>query len=130
MPIIEGARRVHAAIAEYDFAIDAGAVGSINLRGEKIPQGAIVVDALLDVITIPNATVDTLSLGIETAIDLQAAAARNAAPWSTVGAKRLTINATAAPVKTTVERSIAFAINVGVLTQGKFKVIAWYVEAP
>lgn len=128
MGIIEGARRIRHAIAEYDFALDGGAVGTLQLRGGKIPQGAIIVDSLLEVETVPNASLDTLSLGAEITTDLQAAAARNAAPWSTVGAKRMTLTATAAPIKTTAERSVQFAINTSVLTAGKFKVSVSYLE--
>lgn len=139
MPIIEGTRKAGGrlglgdeklAVAEYDFAVDGGAVSSINLRGDKIPSGAIIVDALINVDTAltGGTATDTLSLGSEAAADLQAAAARNAAPWSTAGAKRVTLTATSAPVKTTAERSVAFAINGTALTAGKFRALVTYVE--
>lgn len=140
MPIIEGAGKIGAselglglrkpAVGLYDFAVDGGVVGSINLRGDKIPNGAIIVDALLQVDTAltGGTATDTLSLGSEAAADLQTAAARNAAPWSAAGAKRVTLDADAVPVKTTAERSIQFAINATALTAGKFRAVVWYVE--
>lgn len=119
-----------AAVAEYDFAVDGGAASTINLRGNKIPSGTIIVEALLHVDTaLAGGTgTDTLSLGSEAAADLQAAAARNGAPWSTTGAKRVTLDADAAPVKTTAERSVQFVITTSALTAGKFRAIVWYVE--
>jgi hypothetical protein len=39
----------------YDFATDGGAVGAIPLRGDKLPSGAVVVDALLQSTPPPRA---------------------------------------------------------------------------
>lgn len=138
MPVIEGAMQIGGlglgvpkpARASYDFAVDGGAVGAITLRGDRLPSGAIVVDALLSVDTaLTGGTVtDTLQLGSEAATDIAAAAARNGAPWSTTGAKRVTLTATAAPVKTTAARALTFTINATVLTAGKFTLVVWYVE--
>lgn len=140
MGIIEGAGKIgpselglglrKPAVGLYDFAVDGGAVSAINLRGDKIPNGAVIVDALFQVDTaLTGGTgTDTLSLGSEAAADLQTAAARSGAPWSTTGAKRLTLDADAVPVKTTAERSIRFDIAGTALTAGKFRVVVWYVE--
>jgi hypothetical protein len=138
MPVIEGARKVGGiglglpkpAVALYDFAVDGGAVSTINLRGDKIPSGAIIVDALINVDTAltGGTATDTVQLGSEAATDIQAAAARNGAPWATTGAKRLTLTATAAPVKTTALRSLTLTINATVITAGKFTLVVWYLE--
>lgn len=139
MPIIEGTRKLGGrlsmgelkyAVAEYDFAVDGGAVGTIALRGDKIPSGAIAVDALLvvDTAVAGGTATDTLSLNSEAVGDIQAAAARSGAPWSTTGAKRVTLTATSAPVKTTAVRSIGFAINGTAITAGKFRVLVTYLE--
>lgn len=140
MGIIEGAGKIGAselglglrkpAVGLYDFAVEGGAVSTINLRGDKIPNGAIIVDALLQVDTaLTGGTgTDTLSLGSEAAADLQTAAARSGAPWSTTGAKRVTLDADAVPVKTTAERSLQFVIAGTALTAGKFRLAVWYVE--
>lgn len=138
MPIIEGTYKAGGqglgspkpAYAVYDFAVDGGAVGAITLRGDSVPSGAVIVDSLLRVTTaLTGGTVtDTLSLGSEGATDIQSAAARNAAPWATAGAKRGTLTATAAPVLTTANRSLTFTVNGTDLTAGAFKLVVWYVE--
>ena len=138
MSVIEGVRKVGGmglgmekpAVALYDFAVDGGAVSTINLRGDRIPSGAIIVDSLINVDTaLTGGTVtDTIQLGSEGAADIQAAAARNAAPWATTGAKRLTATATAAPIKTTAIRALTLTINATGITAGKFTLIVWYLE--
>ena len=118
------------AVYAYDFAVDGGGTTAIPLRGDAIPSGAIITDALIDVETaLTGGTVtDTVQLNAEGTADLQAAAARNAAPWSTTGPKRLTVDADAAPVKTTAARTINLKINATAVTAGKFKLVVWYVE--
>lgn len=140
MPVIEGTYKVgggyvggrpRAATGSYDFAVDGGLVSAIPLRGDSIiPSGAVVTDALLRVTTAPvgGTVTDTLSVGAEAAADVQAAAARNAAPWATTGAKRVTLTATAAPILTTAARTLTFTINGSALTAGVFTVVVWYVE--
>lgn len=139
MGIIEGTYKLKAgaglglpkaAVYAYDFAVDGGGTTAIPLRGDMIPSGAIVTDALLDVETaLTGGTVtDTVQLNSEGAADLQAAAARNAAPWSTTGAKRLTVDADTAPVKATAARTVNLKINGTAVTAGKFKLVVWYVE--
>lgn len=139
MAVIPGTRKVAAggtygqpkpAVGLYDFAIEGGAVGNITLRGDTIPSGAIIVDALMDVeVALAGGTVtDTVQFNTEGAADLQAAAARNGAPWSTTGPKRLTLDADATPIKTTAARAVQLGVNATALTAGKFKVVVWYVE--
>ncbi|MFD3698510.1 hypothetical protein ACFWUZ_20565 [Streptomyces sp. NPDC058646] len=141
MAIIAGAGRLQAnglglgftkpAVCLYDFAVDGGGTTAINLRGNStIPVGAIITDTLLRVETpLTGGTVtDTVQLNAEGAADLQAAAARNASPWSTAGVRRLTLDADAAPVELTAERTIQLKVNGTAVTAGKFKLIVWYVE--
>lgn len=117
------------AVGYYSFATDGGAVGTITLRGDTIPSGAIITDALLHVDTAPtSAGAATVSVGSEAAADIQAAAAISGAPWSTAGAKRGSLTATAAPVKTTAARSITIVVGTAALTAGKFSVVVEYVE--
>lgn len=140
MPVIEQARRLSAAglgmglpkvaVGLYDFATDGGAVSTITLRGGSIPSGAIIIDALIHVDTVPtSAGAPTISVGTEAAADINAAALISGAPWSTAGAKRGgVLTATAAPIKTTAARSLSIAVAVAALTAGRFKVFVWYVE--
>lgn len=118
------------AVYAYDFAVDGGGTTAIPLRGDAIPSGAIITDALIDVETAltGGTATDTVQLNAEGTADLQAAAARNAAPWSTTGPKRLTVDADTAPVKTTAARTIALKINATAVTAGKFKLVVWYVQ--
>jgi len=98
MPVIEGARKLSAsdpgmgqrkiAVGLYDFATDGGAVGDITLRGNSIPSGAIIVDALLHVDTALAGATATCAIKTEAAADINAADAISGAPWSTTGAKR------------------------------------------
>lgn len=138
MPTIAGARRVglansggqpRAAVGLYDFDVDGGAVGDITLRGDTIPSGAILVDALLHVDTaVTSGGAATLAIKVEGAADVNAADAVSGAPWSTTGAKRADFTATTAPIKTTAARSIVATVATAALTAGKFTVVVWYVE--
>lgn len=139
MPVIPGARKLAAsepgmgqekwAVGLYDFATDGGAVGDITLRGNTIPSGAIILDALLHVDTVPtSAGAATVAVKVESAADINAADAISGAPWSAAGAKRADLTATTAPVKTTAERSIAITVGTAALTAGAFRVYVKYVE--
>lgn len=138
MPIIEGGGtigglglgRVKPARAQYEFAVDGGAVGDITLRGDTIPSGAIIVDALLHVDTVLTSAGSTATVAIKTqsAADINTADVISGAPWSTTGAKRADLTATTAPVKTTAARPIVATVAVQALTAGKFTVVVWYLE--
>lgn len=138
MGVISGARKVRAggplggrkiARGLYDFATDGGAVGDITLRGDTIPSGAIIVDALIHVDTaLTSGGAATVAVKVESAADINAADAIGAAPWSTAGAKRGDFTATTAPVKTTAARSIAATVATAALTAGKFSVLVEYFE--
>ncbi len=124
-----GAGSVQYAVGLYDFAVDGGAIGAITLRGDKIPSGAIEVDALFEVDTVlASAGAATVSLDTEAVADVNADVVITGTPWSTTGPKRADVlTATAAPVKTTAERSLAITVTTAALTAGKFKVYVAYV---
>jgi len=127
MPFIEDSRQV--AHGRYDFAVDGGATGDITLRGDKIPSGAIITDALIHVDTVlTSGGAATVAIKTEAAADINAADLISGAPWSTTGAKRADFTATTAPVKTTAERSIVATVAAAALTAGKFSVLVSYVE--
>lgn len=138
MGVIEGTEKIgdglsigerKIAVGSYDFAVDGGAVGAITLRGDKIPSGAIVLDAYAKVATaVTSGGAATLAVKVEGAADINAADVVSGAPWSTVGAKRLDFIATTAPIVTTVERSIVATVAVAALAAGKFQVAVEYVE--
>lgn len=135
MGIIEGTNklggglgRTKVATGLYSFATDGGAVGDIILRGDSLPSGAIIRDALLDVDTALTGATATVAIKVEAAADVQAAAAISGAPWSTTGAKRSTFIATTAPIKTTAARNIVATVATAALTAGVFSVYIFYVE--
>lgn len=113
--------------AVYDFAVDGGAISSITLRGETIPQGAVIENTLIRVQTALTGVGASVALSSEGAADLQAVAAISGAPWSTTGAKHGSETATTAPITTTAQRSIVAVISAAVLTAGKFEVVVSYL---
>jgi hypothetical protein len=130
MPVIEGTQRLKTAEAEYDFAVDGGAVSTITLRGvgvhgNAIPAGAVVTGGYIDVETaVLPTTVTTVALNAEAAGDLRVAAV---ASDLTVGRKDIVPDSTGSTaVKTTASRSLAMAIAAGTVTAGKFRVVVFY----
>lgn len=115
--------------AYYDFATDAGAVGAINLRGDKLPSGAVIVSSYIKVDTLVTGGAGaTVSLGTEAATDVRAASTLATAPLlSTTGVKQGAIT-NAAPVALTADRHIVATIAVNALTAGRFSVIVEYFE--
>ncbi len=137
-PIIQGARQLKAsdamghekfAVGYYSFALDGGATGDITLRGDSLPSGAIITDALIHVDTIPTSGgAATIAIKVEGAADINAADLISGAPWSTTGAKRADFTNATAPFKTTAARNIVATVGAATLTAGKFSVVIEYLE--
>jgi len=131
MPVIDATARLKTLQAEYDFAVDAGATGTITLRaapgeseGNYLPAGVVVVSGYVDVETAVASATGTVALAAEAAADILAATGQ---AGLTVGRKSVIPAATGATaVKTTVARSITMTIATAVLTAGKFRVILFY----
>jgi hypothetical protein len=122
-----GRRKV--ARAFYDFAVDGGAVSTITMRGDQIPNGAIILDSMVIIDTIPTSGgAATIAVNTQSAGDIVAATVLGSSPWSTATPKRGAITATSAPVKTTAVRPIQATIAAFALTAGKFSVLVDYVE--
>ncbi|MGW6257625.1 hypothetical protein [Streptomyces sp. NPDC055085] len=120
--------------AYYDFATDGGAVGAINLRGDKIPSGATVLSAHVVVPTglLPTTT-STMSLGIEGAADLRAAAVVTTATGGkldgSVGTALTSQTRATAPLALTADRHVVATIAAGTFSAGRFSVFVEYVES-
>jgi hypothetical protein len=113
----------------YDFAVDGGAVSAITLRGDTVPNGAVVVDVIGHVATALTGATATVALHIQSAADINAAAAISGAPWSTTGGKRFgAFTATTAPLTLTAARSVVATVGTAALTAGKFSVVVFYME--
>ena len=138
MPIIEGTGKLGGglsrgfrkqAVGFYSFATDGGAVGDITLRGDTIPSGAVIVDAVLKVSTVlTSGGAATVAIKVESAADINAADAILGAPWSTATAKRADFTATTAVITTTAARSIVATVGTAALTAGVFTVVVEYIE--
>lgn len=122
---IYGQKRVATAI--YDFAVLGGTVGQKTLDAvNAIPAGAIITGARIDVLTVlAGGAGATVSVDVEAAGDIQAAAVFSGAPWSTTGPK---VASAGTNVKTTAARNIKATIAVAALTAGKFAVYIDYQD--
>ena len=117
--------------AYYDFATDGGAVSTIALRGDKIPSGALILQAYVNVATATTSGgAATVSIGVEAATDLRAANAHDNATTqlSTTGNKLTLSTRAAVPVVTTADRDVSIAIGTAALTAGRFSVLVEYIE--
>ena len=133
MPIIEGTTTPKSVQAEYDFAVDGGAVSTITLRsapdagdnqGNTIPVGSVITHGYIDVLTAVASATGTVAVTAESAADMLAATGQ---AGLTLGRKSIVPAATGATaVKTTAARSISITIATAVLTAGKFRVVLFY----
>lgn len=137
MTVIAGATNMKSVQAEYDFAVDGGAVSTITLRQgggntlpNLIPSGSIILEGWIEVDTIvtsASGNTGTIAVNSEGAGDLLAAAVTSGTPWSTTGRKSILPASTGATsVKTTTSRSLAITVAVAALTAGKFRVVVYY----
>jgi hypothetical protein len=111
---------------DYSFAADGGAAGTIALMGSAlVPSGCTVLGGWLEVTTPPTSGgAATISVGIEAAGDLVAAAAVSGAPWSTAGRKSVVpVFTGATSIRLTAARDISIVIATAALTAGAFKVV-------
>jgi hypothetical protein len=117
----------------YDFAVDGGAVGEIDLtRTAQIPANAIILGGFIEVDTVlTSGGAATVAVKAEGAADIHAAAAISGAPWSTTGRKTVVPAFTGATtVKTTAARKIQATVATAALTAGAFDVVLFYTQLP
>jgi hypothetical protein len=117
----------------YDFAVDGGAVGDIDLTSSaQIPAGAYITHGFVEVDTaVTSGGAATVAVKVEGAADIVAAAAVSGAPWSTTGRKSVVPAATGTTsVKTTAARKIQATVATADLTAGAFDVVLFYVVIP
>lgn len=126
-----GMGRIKWARADYSFSTEGGAVSTIALRSDTIPNGAVVLASYTKVDTVPtSAGAATVALTLQSAGDLQAAAAISGAPWSSTGTKLGAQTFTTAPIVLTAARTVSAVVGTAALTAGKFAVLVAYLEAP
>lgn len=119
---------VKAVRGRYDFAVDGGAVGDIELSA-NLPANAVVIGGFLEVDTVPTSGgAATVAVKVEGAGDVVAAAAISGAPWSSTGRKDIVPDFTgSAMIKTTTTRKITATVATAALTAGVFDVVLFYV---
>lgn len=119
--------------ATYDFAVNGGAVGAIDL-GVTLPNKAIVVGGFVDVVTTcttAGADAGTMALSILNANDIVSAVAVSdgANPWDegkhAIVPKANTPESTG--IKLTAAKPITATIATQAFTAGKFNVWLYYV---
>lgn len=115
----------------YDFAVDAGAQGTITITsGTPIPSGSTVVGGYVDVITQCTGAGASIACQVEGANDILTAVAiaswttgrKNVLPAPTTGA----LTASTA-VRTSAARNISIVVSGGDLTAGKFDVVLYVI---
>ena len=86
---LTGGSNLRIARATYDFAVDGGAQGAINLLpAAEIPDNAIVMGGWLEVETVPTSGgAATIGLDLNATDDILAATVISGAPWSSTGLK-------------------------------------------
>lgn len=125
MGIIEGTTVLKTVVAEYDFAVDGGAVSTITLRGDNsIPAGAVITGGFIDITTSCASATGTIAVQAEAAGDILATSLEAAL---TAGRKSVIPAGTGATsVKTTAARNIKIVIATAAFTAGKFTVTLFY----
>ena len=120
--------------ATYDFSVHGGAVGTINLDGVDgsdviIPNGAIIVHGLIDIITAMTSTGDngTIALNSNSAGDLKAAV--DADTLSGLVAT-IPVGSAATSIKMTADRTLTVTIATNAILSGKFDLYVQYYYAP
>lgn len=116
--------------AKYDFAVDGGAAGAINLFPDvAIPNGSLALGAYINVLTaLTSGGAATVALHVNSAGDIQAATDFDAAPFSVEAwqaAAALPMGAD--PVLLTADRNVVATIAAADLTAGAFEVLLAYL---
>ena len=100
--------------------------------GVTLPIHAIIVGGFFDVNTaFTSSASGQVAIHVQSANDIQTAAAVSGAPFSTVGRKAITPKANtpeSTSVKCTAAREITCTVSVGALTAGKLTGYLYYVE--
>lgn len=109
--------------ATYDFAVHGGAEGEIVIG--SVPSGTIIIGGYMLVETAVLGDGASVAVQVESANDIQTAAAISGAPWSTTGKKAIVPKRNtpeSSSITTTAARNILAVISGAVVTAGKFQV--------
>jgi hypothetical protein len=116
------------AYAEYDFALDGGAIGDITLRGSVLPAGAFIVGGWVDIVTaLTSGGAATAALKTVAAGDLLPATGKASFEASGKIGLATFINGGMLVGPTTTATPIKLTVAAAALTAGKFVVAAEYI---
>jgi hypothetical protein len=102
---------------EYDFGMDGGAVGTIALRGDRLPDDAVIT----------SGGAPTVTLGVETAVDVLASTLKAALSLNAL-LDTVPAGTAATAIRTTAAgKGITMTIGVAAITAGKFIVALEYL---
>jgi len=123
--------QVGCARAMYDFAVQGGAISTINLVDEEgnaiaLPNNAIITSVFIDVVTamVSSGGSGTISLGANTTTDLRLAVDADTLSGVSAG---IPVGTAATAVKLTAERNLTVSIATQALTAGKFMAVVYWV---
>lgn len=128
----EAIYKVHCIKAVYDFAVQGGAISTINLKdlqGDdvKLPAGAIIRQVLIDVVTpLTSGGLATVKLSANSSGDLLGAVAFNSVVALYPG---IPVGTAATMVKLTAERSLSLGVAVAALSAGKLNIFIEILHA-
>jgi hypothetical protein len=122
-------KKVQVMKAKYDFAVQGGAIGSVNLvdvdgKDAVLPNKAIIKQVIFDVITAPTSGGSaTIAFTANSAADMKAALA--IASWTGIVAG-IPVGTAATSIKLTAQRTLTATIATAALTAGKINVFVEY----
>ena len=116
----------------FDAAVLANRTVAAHASAISIPANAVIMGGFFDVNTAFTSTNSdgTIAISVESAGDIQVAAATSGAPYSTIGRKAIVPKFNtpeSSSVKTTVSRAITFTVAVDALLTGKLTLFLFYV---
>ena len=116
----------------YDLAVVANRTVAAHAMDVELPDDANVVGGFMEVNTAVTGEENaTLAVSIQTANDLQTAAAVAGAPWSSTGRKAIVPKANtpeSTSIKLTAARKVTFTVGTAALLTGKVTVYLYYLE--
>ncbi len=123
---LEPAKRV--AYFEYDFAKDGGAVGDIALRGDRLPNDAVITSGMIHVNTaVTSGGLATVALSVLAAEDVLAATAKASLTLNAL-LDTVPVGTAATAIRTTsAGLGVTMSIAVAALTAGKITVALEYL---
>jgi hypothetical protein len=130
---IDGLGQLGVARVTFDTAVAANKTVAAHASAVTIPANALIVGGVTHVntaFTSAGGNDGTIAISVESANDIQTAAAVSGAPYSTIGRKAIVPKANtpeSTSILTTQARAITFTVAVDALTAGKLTLFLYYL---